>query len=197
MRVAYDVETGLLWYSTSHNEVRSLHLDSGEPGPALGGFGDVAVVGCSVGGEGRRIAVDSERRRLLIPQLTGALVIYDADTLKLVGAFGPEFFGDPGYAEYRSLVVDPNRGTYWYATVVGDLVEFDPDRSELTGRIIATSAQFDPPPTTDRELLVDPNRDELVYADISGTLRAIGLKELVSVPRSLPGGTNAAVSYVP
>jgi hypothetical protein len=59
--LAYDSDAGLLWYSDNHTRIESIDVATREPGPTLNSFRDVAIIGCTVSGTGRPLAVDVAR----------------------------------------------------------------------------------------------------------------------------------------
>ncbi len=184
--VAYDPVTDRLWYAESHDAVHSVDLATGEPGPSLTGFGDVGIVGCSILGNARAMAIDVARRRLLLPQLTGAVLIYDLDTLKLVGGIGPGTFGDIVLGGFRHLAIDPSTGRLWWAAANGDFVEYDLDRGARTGRVVHTDVRAHTLGNAFRGLQVDPARNLLLYQTGPGRLAAVDLSTLAPAPLQAP-----------
>ncbi len=121
-QIAVDDRRQLLWYSDTHAAVRSIRMDTLEAGPTLSGFADVALVGCSTISDGRPVAVDARRRRLFAPSSTGGILVFDADSLTLIGAIGAGALEtEPGMLP--AVAVDEESGALWYASADGSAVE--------------------------------------------------------------------------
>jgi protein SCO1/2 len=179
--IAYDPQTHLLWYAETHDAIHSVDLETGRPGPGIAAFGDVGIVGCSVLGNARSIALDLGRRRLIVPELTGAVLIYDLDTLELVAGIGPATFDDIVLGGFRHVVVDPATGYLWWAAANGDFVEYDLERQTRTGRVVHTEAPPDALGNAFRDLQVDPGRNLLVFQTAPDRLAAVDLETLEPV----------------
>ena len=195
--VAYDPVTHLLWYAETHDAIHSIDLQTGSAGPSMGGFADVGVVGCSVVGNARAIVLDLKRRHLIVPELTGAVLIYEAGTLKLVGGLGPAVFGDVVLGGFRHMAVDPSTGNLWWAAANGDLVEYDLDRNARTGRVITTAAAPGARGNAFRSLQIDPSRNLLIYQESGDRLQAVDLDTLAPVPFAVPASGFARFAYAP
>jgi hypothetical protein len=181
-QVAYDAAHQRLWYSDDHSWIHSIDLATGERGPALGPFSDVALWGCSVTGRPRTFAVDPRRDELLVSSLGGGLIAYDLDTLALVGGIGPARMGEPAF-DFRRLAVDASAGTVWFSTASNELVELDLDAESATGRRVALSA----PP---RSVAVDDARSQLVIL-VGDQLVTVDLDTLAATSAAAPGGAVA------
>jgi hypothetical protein len=97
-------------------------MDTLEAGPTLSGFADVALVGCSTVSDGRPVAVDARRRRLFAASSTGGILMFDADSLKLIGAIGAGALEtEPGMLP--AIAVDDGSGALWYAAADGSAIE--------------------------------------------------------------------------
>ncbi|MEZ4503558.1 MAG: hypothetical protein R3C39_13100 [Dehalococcoidia bacterium] len=129
---ALDATSGLLWYSENHARIESIDIATREPGPSLGGFSDVGLVGCAVSGRPRTIAIDEGRRLLLVPQLTGGVLEYRLDDLGLEDVVSASMFGEATLGAFRRIAVAPD-GYLWFVSADGSLVEVD-RASGPTGR---------------------------------------------------------------
>ncbi|MHC4109145.1 MAG: SCO family protein, partial [Planctomycetota bacterium] len=177
--VAFDPVTRLLWYADTHEFIRSIHVDSGEPGPELTQFSDAALPGCGVANAARHVSIDLARRRLIVPVLTGAVLFYDLETAKLVDAIGPAFFGsDLVLGGFRHFSADPATDSIWYATSRGDLVEMSTASRQRTGRIIRIEEQEDGARNAYREMVIEPTRRVLIYQTRTGRLASFDLLTL-------------------
>jgi len=185
-QVAYDAAHERLWYSDDHSWIQSVDLATGERGPALGPFSDVALWGCSVTGRPRTFAVDARRDELLVSSLGGGLLAYDLDTLKMVGGIGPAEMGELAF-DFRRLAVDASAGTIWFSSASNELVELDLDSESATGRRVALPA----PP---RSVAVDDARSQLVIL-VGDQLVTVDLETLAATSAAAPGGA-VAVTWV-
>ena len=175
--IDYDPVARLLWYSDSHESIRSVRLSDGRPGPTFNGFADTAIQGCGVSSNGRLFAVDPARRLLYAPMLTGQVLAYDLDT-KDVRAYLPmSAFNDLILGRYRTLAVDPG-GMLWALNEHGAAHEYDPERAVATGRVVAAHAT---------DLAIDVGRGVLLLREEDG-VRAVALDTLAEVAVAVPGG---------
>ena len=135
-QLAIDVRGNRLWYSDSHNAVRSIDLITLEPTLTLTGFADAALVGCATVSDGRPIALDVARRHLFVPVGTGGVLVYDPDTLVLQSAIPASAVEtEPGLLP--ALALDQRTGALWYGARNGDLVELAAGSYRPTGRRLA------------------------------------------------------------
>lgn len=132
-QLALDRRTGLLWYSDSHTTIRSVDLQTGEPHGSLGGFADVALVGCATTGEGRPLAIDSLRRRLFVPVATGGILAYDLDTLRLTGVISAASL-ETEAGLLPAIAVQEPTGALWYGAADGSIAEVGGATLRPTGR---------------------------------------------------------------
>jgi protein SCO1/2 len=177
--VAFDPETRMLWYADTHEVIRSVHVDTGRPGPHIAHFSDAAFPGCGVANAARHVSIDLGHRRLIVPILTGSVLFYDLATAELADGIGPAFFGsDLVLGGFRHFVADAATATVWYATSRGDLVEIETRTQRRTGRVIPVEVQDTGAPNAFREMVIDPMSRTLVYQTSDGRLAAIDLETL-------------------
>jgi hypothetical protein len=173
--IDYDPVAQMLWYSDSHESIRSLRLSDGRPGPVFTGFADTAIQGCGVSSNGRLFAVDPTRRLLYAPMLTGQVLAYDLDT-KDVRAYIPmSAFNDLILGRYRTIAVDPG-AMLWSLDEYGVAHEYDPERAIATGRVVPAKAD---------DLAIDVGRGLLLLRE-EGRLRAVALDTLADVAVDVP-----------
>ncbi len=196
--VAFDPVRRLLWYSDTHTAIRSLNIDSGEPGPFLLGFADLSAPGCGVTSDARHVAVDLKHRQLIVPTLTGNVLFYDLDDMTMNGGLGVAFFGDVVFGGFRHFASDPVTGVAWYANARGDFVEADLISGTRTGRVIPRVRQDHGAPNAFRPMTIDPARRLLVYRTAEGGFAAFDLETLQPTPVQFPAlpGTAAALAYL-
>lgn len=173
--IGYDPVGGVLWYSDTHESIRSIGTDDGMPGVVLDGFADTAIPGCGVASRGRAFAVDPARRVLYVPMLTGQVLAYDLATRDVRAAIPAEAFGAPVLGRYRLLAVDPG-GALWALDATGGAFELDPERGHPTGRAIAARADA---------LAIEPGRGLLVLREPTG-VRHVSLRTLRTVVVDAP-----------
>jgi hypothetical protein len=175
--IDYDPVAQVLWYSDSHESIRSIRIADGEPGPTFSSFSDTAIQGCGVSTNGRLFAVDPTRRLLYAPMLTGQVLAYDLDT-KDVRAYMPmSAFNDLILGRYRTLAIDPG-AMMWALDEHGVAHEYDPERAVATGRIVDAHAT---------DLAIDVGRGVLLLREEDG-VRAVALDTLAEVAVAVPGG---------
>ena len=180
-QLATDTHTGLLWYSDTHTVVRSVDPRSGELGPSLGGFADVALIGCATTGDRRPIAIDALRRRLFVPIATGGILVYDLDTLRLTNSVGAgEVATEPGLLP--AVATDDRTGALWYGSRDDSLVELAGPQFRPSGRQL--------PYASDAHGLraLSASGGRLLALGGDGSLRAYDLARLSEMqPPALPG----------
>jgi len=176
--VAFDPATRRLWYSDTHDAIRSINIDTGAAGPSLRGFADLSAPGCGVTSDARHMAVDLVHRRLIVPTQTGSVLFYDLDDATMNGGLGIAFFGDIVSGGFRHFASDPGTGLAWYANARGDFIEADLMRGVKTGRIIPQTAQDHGRANAFRELAIDGHRRLLVYRTTDERLAAFDLRTL-------------------
>jgi len=178
--IAYDPVRRRLWYSDTHNAVRSIDMESGAPGPFILGFADLSAPGCGLTSDARHVAIDLKHRRLVVPTLTGNVLFYSLDDMTMTGGLGVAFFGDVVYGGFRHFAIDPTSGLAWYANAQGDLVEADLERGTRTGRVIPRSRQDHGAPNAFRPLAIDPARGLLIYRTTDARFAAFDLRTLAA-----------------
>ncbi len=175
--IDYDPLARILWYSDSHESIRSVRLADGESGPAFVGFADTAIQGCGVTSNGRLFAIDPIRRLLYAPMLTGQVLAYDLETQDVRAHIPMSTFDDLILGRYRTLAVDPG-AMLWALDEHGNAREYDPERAVATGRMIEADAVG---------LAVDAGRGLLLLREVE-EVRAVSLETLEAVEASVPGG---------
>ena len=173
--IAYDPVADRLWYSDSHNSIRSVSMLDGEPGPSFESFADTAFPGCGVASNGRIFAIDPARRLLFAPSLTGQVLAYDLDTHDVRGNVPAAAFGEPLMGSYRIVAIDPG-ASMWAIATNGDVVEYDLATTTKTGRVITAAATG---------LTIDADRGLLLMSEVTG-MRAVSLLTLRDVDAGLP-----------
>jgi len=181
-QIAYDRAHERLWYSDDHAGIASIELRSGEPGPALGPFSDIALWGCAVGGRARTFAVDERRNRLLVSSLGGGLLGYDLDTLELVSGIGPSQLGDVAF-DFRRLAIDEASDTLWFSTVSGAIAAMDLGTERLTGATVAIGG-------VPRSISVDASGGSLLVLE-ADQLHVVDLETFVVADELAPAGAVA------
>lgn len=179
MQIAADTRRGVLWYSDSHTSIRSVDLATHRLGVSLGGFADVALVGCATTGDGRPLAIDSVRRQLYVPVATGGVLAYDLDTMRLSGVISSSAL-ETETGLLPAVAVDERSGALWYGASSGAIVEIGASTHRATGRRLVYAVDAH----TLRAMTVADGRLLALGAD--GTLRAYDLARLREVEAPLP-----------
>ena len=177
--VAFDPETRTLWYADTHEVIRSIRIDTGEPGPEIAHFSDAALPGCGVANAARHVSIDLANRRLIVPTLVGAVLLYDLETAELSDAIAPAFFGtDLVLGGFRHFAADPTTDRVWYATASGDLVEMSMTTQRRTGRVIPVAQQERGAANAYRQMVIEPTSRTLIYQTEDGRLASFDLETL-------------------
>ena len=185
-QIGWDGQQGLLWYSDSHQVMRSIRPGTQEPGPVLMSFADVALVGCATASDGRPFAIDQARRRIFVPVGTGGILIFDADRLTMLSTISPGALeNEIGFLP--PLALDERSGAIWYAALDGSIVELDGTRHHATGRRIP----FAPSPHDVRTIVARNATLEILGVD--GAVTTIDLDSLETLGTRRPAADAAVM----
>lgn len=187
--IAFDMETRLLWYTSTDNQIYSIDVDTLADGPGITGIPGLAV------GAGRHLYIDYTRRKLIVPLADGSVMLYSLSDQQPAGSIPIGFFTDGNVAHLRHFASDARNGNLWYAATDGSFREMNPATLTHTGRTISFAQQTGANPGAYRHFVVDHVRNLLLYMVTDDSMASVNLATLTAAAFTV-SSTNFAGAVV-